>query len=162
MIKSQKLSNHLLLFCQYLRDAEFLIGPKEMSESLRALEFIDITDLQQFRLTLKIVLCSSKEEQEKFDQAFKAFFLTANDKKDKDMLHFLSDEKGKDDLLRNDSSNAESEMTRETSEKENDEEYEAYQTVEAVKDNVVFEEFGEERSKVALWTILILIKNHRK
>lgn len=98
MIQSEKLSTHLLSFFRYLRDQGLLIGTKEMSDGLRALEVIDISDLQQFRLALRIVLCSSKEEQETFDRAFIRFFLNNNEEqKTEDLLHFLTEATKKDE-----------------------------------------------------------------
>lgn len=98
MIQAEKLSTHLLSFFRYLRDKGFLIGTQEMNDGLRALEFINISDIQQFRLALRIVLCSSRAEQEVFDHAFIRFFINNNeDQKTDDLLHFLTEEKRKDE-----------------------------------------------------------------
>lgn len=97
MIQSQKLSDHLLWFCRTLRKRNFLISMKEVEDGLRALQSIDISDREQFRIALKIVFCSSREEQEKFNQAFQEFFLNGDgDGNGKDLLPFLSAEKRTD------------------------------------------------------------------
>ncbi|MHA6261323.1 vWA domain-containing protein [Sporosarcina sp. CAU 1771] len=94
MEQTENLSTYLLSFFRYLRDKGFLIGTKEMSDALKSLEFVDISDRQQFRLALQIVLCSSRAEQELFDHAFIRFFLNNNeDTKTDDLLHFLSEER---------------------------------------------------------------------
>ena len=165
MEQSQKLSSHLLLFFRYLRDAGFLIGPKEMNDGLRALESIDITDLGKFRLVLKIVLCSSKEEQDKFDQEFNRFFINNLGERDRDMLHFLSKEKKVDDLLENNLSNHEKESKENEQQKINDGKNEADHTIESEEEvstgsivnglgqgNIVNDNIEEERSQAASWT----------
>ncbi|MCZ2258186.1 vWA domain-containing protein [Sporosarcina sp. G11-34] len=142
MIQSEKLSNHLLLFFRYLRDKEFLIGTKEMSDGLRALEFIDIANLQQFRLALRIVLCSSKEEQERFDEAFIKFFLNGNNSENtKEMLHFLSEEKRKSDATNEVNQKKESEKNSPTN-----------PTVSGIHQNQIANgSSGEEQRKVHVW-----------
>ncbi|KMY55787.1 hypothetical protein AC623_19135 [Bacillus sp. FJAT-27231] len=82
------LSGHILSFCRYLRRKGFLVGLKEAEDGIRALHFINITDREQFRLALKTVLCSSKEEQAIFDQAFKLFFTASS--RDQEKIPFLS------------------------------------------------------------------------
>lgn len=149
MIQTEKLSTHLHLFFRTLRDANFLVGPTEMTDALRALEWIEIADVGQFRLALKIVLCSSKEEQAVFDRLFQAFFL--NNQRQQDMLHFLSEENKKDDLLVNESSATESDQV-EQQETEQDATSEEYVTGEAIDDPAMSEVVGQQQSKVRLWT----------
>ncbi|MFL0364760.1 VWA domain-containing protein [Pseudobacillus sp. 179-B 2D1 NHS] len=91
------LSEHVLSFCRYLRSQDFLIGLKETEDSLRALEAIDIGEHEQFRLALKIVLCSSREEQFVFDRAFPLFF--ANHFSNQSLVPFLSTDKQVDGRL---------------------------------------------------------------
>lgn len=91
------LSEHVLSFCRYLRSQGFLIGLKEVEDSLRALEAIDIGEREQFYLALKIVLCSSQEEQFVFDRAFHSFF--ANNRSNHSLIPFLSADKQIDGRL---------------------------------------------------------------
>ncbi|MBD8004113.1 vWA domain-containing protein [Bacillus norwichensis] len=87
------LSNHILKFCLHLRGLGFLIGPQETMDSIRAVETIDIFNREQFQACLRLVLCSSMEEQAIFDHAFKEFFLNIKENRvSKEMLHYLSDE----------------------------------------------------------------------
>ncbi|MGC8227628.1 vWA domain-containing protein [Pseudobacillus badius] len=69
------ISGRVSAFCRYLRSRGFVIGLKEIEDSLRALSFVDISKREQFQLALKLVLCSSKEEQVVFDEAFQLFFV---------------------------------------------------------------------------------------
>ncbi len=89
---TQTLSNHILKFCFHLRDRGFLIGPQETMDSIRAVQVIDIFNRDQFQACLRLVLCSSKEEQPIFDHAFKEFFLNIKENRlREEMLHYLSD-----------------------------------------------------------------------
>ena len=143
MLQSQKISNQLLSFVRYLREQEFVLGIKEMSDGLQALESIDITELQQFRLALRIVLCSSREEQEKFDHAFIRFFLNNNeDQQTENLLHFLTEEKRE---------NEEENVVNRTVESE-----ESTSTNPSVtsmqQDQTTDEDSGEEKRKMTIWT----------
>ncbi|WP_153731529.1 vWA domain-containing protein [Sporosarcina obsidiansis] len=143
MIQSEKLSIHLLLFFRYLREKKFLIGTKEMSDGLRALEFIDISDIQQFRLALRIVLCSSRAEQETFDHAFIKFFLNNNqDQQTEDLLHVLTEKKRKNEETNEVNRTVESKEKSSTSPSINS----------ARQDQITDENSGKEQKKMAIWT----------
>ncbi|WP_185830436.1 vWA domain-containing protein [Siminovitchia terrae] len=88
---TRTLSNHILKFCLHLRNRGFLIGPQETMDSIRAVQTIDIFNRNQFQACLRLVLCSSIEEQSIFDHAFKEFFLNSKENRvSKEMLHYLS------------------------------------------------------------------------
>lgn len=62
-------------------------------DSIRAVEIIDIFNRDQFQTCLRLVLCSSKEEQPIFDYAFKEFFFNIKENRlSEDLLHYLSEE----------------------------------------------------------------------
>ncbi|QGS69382.1 hypothetical protein CV093_17045 [Oceanobacillus sp. 143] len=101
MNQSQNLPEYLLYFFRYLRDLKLLIGIKEMADAYSALDAINIMDREQFKLALKIVLVSSKEEEEIFEQAFYQFFIRdLREEHKQNLLHFHSDD-GMDHLLVN-------------------------------------------------------------
>lgn len=101
MSQPSTLPEYMMSFFRYLRDLNFLIGIKEMAGAYQAVEMIDISEMEQFKQALKIVLASSKEEEELFEQAFYQYFIKALRTADKqDLLHFHS-EAGKEYLLAN-------------------------------------------------------------
>ncbi|RDW15386.1 vWA domain-containing protein [Oceanobacillus chungangensis] len=102
MNQSQNLPEYMLHFFRYLRDLKLLIGMKEMADVYSALDAIDIMDREQFKLALKIVLVSSKEEEEIFEQAFYQFFVRdLREEHKQDLLHFHSDDRMDQVLVNN-------------------------------------------------------------
>ena len=71
------LVDHLLRLCRALRSRGFSIGPGEEVDMFRALEAVDIGDREEFASALRLVLCSSREEQALFDTLFERFLLAA-------------------------------------------------------------------------------------
>lgn len=71
------LVTHLLRFCRALRAHGFSIGPGEEIDMFRALGAIDIGDREEFASALRLVLCSTREEQALFDTLFERFLLAA-------------------------------------------------------------------------------------
>jgi uncharacterized protein with von Willebrand factor type A (vWA) domain len=71
------LVDHLLRLCRALRSRGFSIGPGEEIDMFRALEAVDIGDREEFASALRLVLCSSREEQALFDTLFERFLLAA-------------------------------------------------------------------------------------
>ncbi|MFM1650555.1 vWA domain-containing protein [Brevibacillus sp. B_LB10_24] len=69
-----RLSARVLAFGRHLRECGFSCGPGEAIAALQALTAVDISDETQFRLALRLVFSSSREEQEKFDQLYQRFF----------------------------------------------------------------------------------------
>jgi len=89
----------MLSFFRYLRDLNFLIGIKEMTDAFHAVEMIDLSDMEQFKQALKIVLVTSKEEEEMFEKVFYQYFIKKLRTDDKqDLFHFHS-EAAKESLL---------------------------------------------------------------
>ena len=69
------LPENLAAFCATLRrDHRFLIGPLELQEAARALEFSALGDERSVRDTLRPVLTSSLADVRAFDRAFDRFF----------------------------------------------------------------------------------------
>lgn len=78
------LEHNLIAFCNLLRSSRkvrFVLGPQEALDGLRALESVDLGSLQQVRQALKLVLCSSLEQERAFDDLFFQFFLPARRRK---------------------------------------------------------------------------------
>ena len=71
----ESLPENLAAFCATLRrDHRFLIGPLELQEAVRALEWSAIADERAVRDTLRPVLTSSLADVRAFDRAFDRFF----------------------------------------------------------------------------------------
>lgn len=88
------LTERILAFCIHLRELGFLIGPREIRDSLEALRTIDIGDRAQFQACLRLVTCSDVEEIPVFDHAFKEFFfkIRHSESGKQDLLHYLTQE----------------------------------------------------------------------
>ncbi len=69
-----ELSANIVAFCRLLRSHEFLLGPAEESDALRALAMIGIADQEVFRLALRMVLTGNRGEQEVFDNLYDFFW----------------------------------------------------------------------------------------
>lgn len=71
------LLENLVVFAEYLRRTtqKFNIGPQEVQDSLLALEAVHLGHLQEVRQALKLVMCSSLEQERVFDDLFFQFFL---------------------------------------------------------------------------------------
>ncbi|MFT9846896.1 vWA domain-containing protein [Aneurinibacillus sp. REN35] len=68
------LSGHVAKFCSELRRNSIAIGPAEIRDALLALDTISLVQEEDFRQALRLTLCSSPEEQEKFDRLFRLYF----------------------------------------------------------------------------------------
>ncbi|ERI11427.1 vWA domain-containing protein [Aneurinibacillus aneurinilyticus] len=91
------LSGHVLRFCQQLRQNGVNVGPGETMDALRALEAVDMADERIFHSALRLVLCSSLEEQEKFDRIYQLYFHSQYKKEDKAGIALFSEEMHTDD-----------------------------------------------------------------
>lgn len=69
------LTQNIVDFCAVLRVQGFIIGAQESQDVFKAIEHIDIHNYEQFKHTLGLTLCSSKEEEEIFEVLFRAYFL---------------------------------------------------------------------------------------
>ncbi len=75
MIKRQaSLSANIVQFCRYLRLKGFALGMAEETMALQALRLIDYSNRRQFALALKSVCCRTRNQQEKFDALFDAYW----------------------------------------------------------------------------------------
>jgi uncharacterized protein with von Willebrand factor type A (vWA) domain len=71
MIKRQtSLSKNIVHFCRFLRQKGFGISVEEETLSLQALQFIDYSNNEIFRLALKASLCRNKTQLNEFDNLF--------------------------------------------------------------------------------------------
>jgi uncharacterized protein with von Willebrand factor type A (vWA) domain len=71
------LSENIVQFCRHLRQKGFTIGVEEEAITLQALQFIDYTGSNLFRLVLKSTLCKSKIQAEEFDIFFNDYWKVA-------------------------------------------------------------------------------------
>lgn len=67
------ISENLIVFFHTLRDDGFLIGSREIEDALIALNEIDVMNEATFKETLKIIVCTSKVERERFEYYFRQF-----------------------------------------------------------------------------------------
>lgn len=74
MPEPSELSAKIVEFCRMLRGHGFRVGPAEISDALRGIERIEIGDNEEFRLTLRTILCSSQKEQKIFDLVYWPFW----------------------------------------------------------------------------------------
>lgn len=73
MIRST-LSQHVAAFCRELRQNNVAVGPAEIRDALRALDAVSVAREEDFREALRLTLCSSPDEQERFDRLFRLYF----------------------------------------------------------------------------------------
>ncbi|MFP3388244.1 vWA domain-containing protein [Brevibacillus sp. SIMBA_040] len=71
---TSSLARHVSRFCQKLRQLGFLIGPEQTIDSLRAIEIIGVANVAGVKEVLRLVLCSSPDEQKLFDELFERHF----------------------------------------------------------------------------------------
>ncbi|NOX36794.1 MAG: VWA domain-containing protein [Calditrichaeota bacterium] len=69
------LSQHLVAFCRLLRAHGVQTGVADAIETLRALQWIDIAQRDQFYTALKLLLAKNQREVELFDRLFWEFWL---------------------------------------------------------------------------------------
>jgi uncharacterized protein with von Willebrand factor type A (vWA) domain len=78
MYPAGSLPGNLIAFCDVLRrDHGFRIGPAEVSDAARALEFVGLQDERTVRNALRPVLSRTLEDARAFDPAFTSFFFPA-------------------------------------------------------------------------------------
>jgi len=72
------LPDNLAAFCDVLRRTHrFRIGPGELRDAARALEFADLGSEPAVRNTLRPILSANRDEAALFDSAFRSFFIPA-------------------------------------------------------------------------------------
>ena len=72
--RQTSLAKNIVRFCMFLRQKGFNAGAEEEAVSLRALQYIDFSSNEIFRLTLKSVLCRSKSQLDEFDDLFHEYW----------------------------------------------------------------------------------------
>ena len=71
---TSNLVRHVTRFCQKLRQMGFMIGPDQTIDSLRAMEITGVANVTGVKEALRLVLCSSPDEQKLFDELFEVHF----------------------------------------------------------------------------------------
>ncbi|MCB0835920.1 MAG: VWA containing CoxE family protein, partial [Bacteroidetes bacterium] len=59
-----ELSANILAFCRFLRQKGFPIGPIEIADAIKTLEYLPFTDREMMRESLRVVIPKSQEQQE--------------------------------------------------------------------------------------------------
>jgi uncharacterized protein with von Willebrand factor type A (vWA) domain len=73
-----RLNRKLVEFCRFVRAQGLSAGVKETLNALAAARLPGVTDRTTFPLALRAVLCSSKEEWDRFDYLFRSFWNAAD------------------------------------------------------------------------------------
>ncbi|MEO6000704.1 MAG: VWA domain-containing protein [Chitinophagaceae bacterium] len=70
ILRQTSLSANIVQFCRFLRSRSFTLSVEEEATALDAMQFINYTDRQIFKLALKTVLCRNRKELNEFDILF--------------------------------------------------------------------------------------------
>lgn len=76
------LEDHVARFAQVLRSFGLPVGTSEMLDALEALKYIELTDKSQFRSALKATLVKDPVHDAVFENAFSAYFVTPDVRKE--------------------------------------------------------------------------------
>jgi len=76
--KPDSLNRKLVEFCRFARARGLSAGVKQTLNALAAARIAAVTDRNTFPLALRAVLCSSKEEWDRFGELFRAFWNAAD------------------------------------------------------------------------------------
>jgi uncharacterized protein with von Willebrand factor type A (vWA) domain len=68
------LSEALVSFCQFLRGRGLTPGLQQTLDSLEAAKAVNLSDRESLKYALKAILCSSKEDWDRFDGLFEEFW----------------------------------------------------------------------------------------
>jgi hypothetical protein len=68
------LSEALVSFCQFLRGRGLTPGLQQTIDSLEAAKAVNLADRESLKYALKAILCSSKEDWDRFDGLFEEFW----------------------------------------------------------------------------------------
>lgn len=75
MISRQtSLSKNIVQFCRFLRQQNFTVGTEEELATLNALQAVDYSNNQVFRLALQAVLCRSRAQVDAFEPLFNQYW----------------------------------------------------------------------------------------
>jgi uncharacterized protein len=72
--RQTSLSKNIVQFCRFLRYQGFSLSVEEEADALKALQFIDHSNQQVFKLALKMILCRSVKELDSFDDLFTEYW----------------------------------------------------------------------------------------
>ena len=72
--RQTSLSKNVVQFCRFLRQHNFSISTEEERDVIRALQWIDYSNLQLFRSALQAVLCRSSAQVKTFDDLFQQYW----------------------------------------------------------------------------------------
>jgi uncharacterized protein with von Willebrand factor type A (vWA) domain len=79
MIQRQgSISDNIVLFCRFLRGKGFTVSTEEEATALNALQFIELSQAENFQLALKASLCRSKKQLDVFNELFSSFWKELN------------------------------------------------------------------------------------
>ena len=68
------LSSNVVTFCRLLRNEGLPVGLTEEIDTMRAIGMIQISDPEEFRLTLRTILSRNRRDQERFDRLYNSFW----------------------------------------------------------------------------------------
>jgi len=74
MVQEQSMAETITKFCRFVRAEGLSAGIKESVDALEVARMIGIEDREQLKIGLRAVLCSSKEEWDRFEELFWLFF----------------------------------------------------------------------------------------
>lgn len=72
--RQNNLATRVIEFCRYARDRGLSAAVKESVDALEAVRAAGVADRDSFKVVLRAVLCSSKEEWDLFDDIFESFW----------------------------------------------------------------------------------------
>jgi uncharacterized protein with von Willebrand factor type A (vWA) domain len=76
--QTERLNRGIVEFCRFARAQGLSAGVKETLNALAAARLPGVTERTTFPLALRAVLCSSKEEWDRFDELFRSFWNAAD------------------------------------------------------------------------------------
>ncbi|HXL57748.1 MAG TPA: VWA domain-containing protein, partial [Chitinophagaceae bacterium] len=75
MISRQtSLSKNIVQFCRFLRQKNFALSVEEEADALNALQYIDYSSRDIFKLALKAICCRSKNQLNEFENLFEEYW----------------------------------------------------------------------------------------
>jgi uncharacterized protein len=78
MAEAKSLAETITAFCRFVRAEGISAGVKESVDALEAARTVGIGDRESLKMALRAVLCSSKEEWDRFDELFWIFWRDAD------------------------------------------------------------------------------------
>ena len=73
-LQQENLASAIVEFCRFARASGLSAGVKESVDALEAARTVGVIDREIFKVALRAVLCSSKDEWDQFDEIFDAFW----------------------------------------------------------------------------------------